>query len=140
MNWDDYYKKGIIRKTIIDRGLIKSLILSSENKLDFLENQDINDKNSSIILANYYECLREICEAVSILNELKIYQHEAITLFLKDKLKETNIAEIFDRYRRIRNKINYYGKQINKQETLKAKIEIKETIKKLKEKYLSEFK
>tara|TARA_Y100000310_G_C20299585_1_gene631111 strand:- start:46 stop:471 length:426 start_codon:yes stop_codon:yes gene_type:complete len=138
LSWKKYLKKGVVRKTSSDKNLIKSLIEIAEGGLKFFKDKEINEENAGIILKNYYDSLREICEAVAILKEYKIYQHEAITLFLKDILKEEEISFKFNRFRILRNSIHYYGKTISKKETLKAISDIKSIIKTLKFKYLKE--
>ena len=68
------------------------------------------------IVSIYYDALREILEALAIKNNLKIYNHDCFCAFLKEILKDSNLGEDFDRFRQIRNKINYYGKAVSKAE------------------------
>ncbi len=137
LSWEEYIKKGVVRKTSLDVNMIKSLIKTSDDGLDFFKNIVINNKNSCTFFKNYYDFLREICEAVAISKGYKIYQHEAITLFLRGILNENEISFKFDKFRILRNRIHYYGKFIPKEETLKAIIDIKQIIKILKSKYLN---
>ena len=139
LSWKEYLKRGIIRKASIDKNLIKSLIELGEEGLEFFKNKEISERNSGIIFKNYYDSLREVCEAVAISKEYKIYQHEAITLFLREILKEEEISFKFDRFRILRNSIHYYGKTISKEETIKAILDIKDIIKNLKFKYHKEY-
>ncbi|HUS50454.1 MAG TPA: hypothetical protein VMZ91_09835 [Candidatus Paceibacterota bacterium] len=139
LSWKEYLKRGIIRKASIDKNLIKSLIELGEEGLEFFKNKEISERNSGIIFKNYYDSLREVCEAVAISKEYKIYQHEAITLFLREILEEEEISFKFDRFRVLRNSIHYYGKTISKEETIKAILDIKDIIKNLKFKYLKEY-
>ena len=67
-------------------------------------------------MSNYYDILRSILETIAILDRCKIYSHEAFTYFLKEK-DENIIVNKFDRFRKIRNKINYYGKNISIEKT-----------------------
>lgn len=139
MDWDEYEEKGIVRKALVDKERIKSLIKMSQAKLDFAAKQAIDEGSSSIILVLYYEALREVCEALALLNSLKVYSHEALVHFLKYRLLESEDSEVFNRYRRLRNGVNYYGKPVSSGEALKARSEIPLLIIKLKEKYLKEF-
>ena len=82
-----------------------------------------------------YECLRQIIEAIALKEGFKVYSHEAYTHYLKDK-KEISIAEKFDRYRKLRNGINYYGKAVTTQITKEAIYQINKIIEKLKDKYV----
>ena len=64
----------------------------------------------------------------------KFLDHESVGYFLRDILKEQSVSMKFDRYRRLRNGINYYGEDINIETVKEAIIEIPEIVKKL-EKY-----
>lgn len=46
----------------------------------------------------------------------KIYNHECYTYFLKEILNESIKGDEFDELRKIRNNINYYGKEISVKE------------------------
>src|SRR3989344_3687038 len=137
LSWKEYIKKGIIRKTSLDKNLILSLIKTADEGVDFFKNDIPDEKNSGILFKNYYDFLREICEAVALSREYKIYQHEAITLFLREMLKEEEMSFKFDRFRILRNSIHYYGKSITKEEELKDISDIKLIIKTLKFKYVA---
>ena len=90
-------------------------------------------------MSNYYDILRSVLEAISSIDGFKIYSHEAFTFFLKDK-NELNVANKFDRYRQIRNKINYYGKEISIEETKENTQDIEKIIEYLIGKYMGEVK
>jgi hypothetical protein len=115
--------------------LIKSLTKNAAQDLSFLETLKINENSSRKIMSNYYEVLRSILEAISSKKGYKIYSHEAFTYFLKE-IGENLFSIKFDRYRRIRNSINYYGKSISMEETKENIKEIKKMIEKLVIKYL----
>ena len=138
MKLNDFIEKGQVRKASKDIALVKSLVYTAENDLKFLDNLDINDNSARKIMSNYYDVLRSIVEAISALDGYKIYSHEAFTYFLKEK-KEELIALKFDRFRKIRNGINYYGKNISVEEVKENVKEIIKLIKELKTKYLSKF-
>ena len=136
LSWKEYIKRGIVRKTSADKNFIKSLISMAEEGMEFFKDKELNEKNASILFKNYYDFLREICEAIALSKEYKIYQHEAITLFLREILHENDISFKFDRLRVLRNAVHYYGKHIMKDEVLKDISDIKLIIEKLKAKYL----
>jgi len=71
-----------------------------------------------------YEFLREALEALSIKKGYKIYNHDCYTAFLKEIAGKENMSLQFDRYRKIRNRINYYGKEIEPKDAEKIKKEI----------------
>ena len=139
LSWNEYVKQGYIRKTFANKGVIKSLMQISDNRIKIFSEMTLNQQNSSIIFSNYYDAIREICEAISLLNGYKIYSHEAIGLFLREILKENVIFIKFDKFRIMRNGINYYGTNVNINEALQGVEDIKQMINKLKMKYLKEF-
>ncbi len=139
LSWDEYIKQGSIRKTFPNKGVIKSLIQTSDNRIKTFSEISLNEQNSSIIFSNYYDALREICESIALLNGYKIYFHEAIGLFLREILKEDAIFAKFDKFRIIRNGVNYYGNAISLNEALQYIDDIKRIIDKLKLKHLKEF-
>ena len=60
--------------------------------------------------------------------------NESISYFLRDILKEQSISMRFDRYRKLRNGINYYGEDVDIETVKEAIIEIPQLIQKM-EKY-----
>ena len=128
MLWEDCIRKDVARKSTKDKELAESLLRMSERRIIFIEKVVIDDSNAPIILADGYESLREVCEAVLAIKGYKVYSHECITSFLKEILNEDLLADGFDRYRRIRNSINYYGAVITKEEAMKGLKDIKEII------------
>ena len=81
-----------------------------------------------------YEGLIEYCEAIGYSKGYKFLDHESIGYFLRDILKEQSVYVKFDRYRKLRNGINYYGNDIDMETVKEAIIEIPKIIKEL-EKY-----
>lgn len=131
MQFVDFIKEGKVRKATKDRALARSLMSMSDNLLKYLENQEINDISASPIMTNYYEALREVIEAICAIDGYKVYSHEAFTYYLKQK--DEGLARRFDRFRKIRNQINYYGKAIGKDEAIAYKADILKMIDKLRE-------
>lgn len=131
MLWEECLRREIARKSTKDKELANSLLKMSERRISFIEKINIDDLNAPIILTECYEALREVCEAILAVKGYKVYSHECITSFLKEILKEEILAEEFDRYRRIRNLINYYGISIAKEEAVKGFEEIRQLINKL---------
>ena len=132
----DFIKRGQVRKATKDVALIKSLILMTESDLRFLENTKIDGDSARKVMSNYYDCIRSIIEALALEEGYKVYSHEAFTIFLEEK-DENLLAQKFDRFRKIRNGINYYGKLISPDEVQEHKEEIKKMIGQLKQKYLN---
>jgi hypothetical protein len=137
MEFKDFIKQGQVRIASKDIALAKSLIRNTKKDLEFLKNLKVDENSSRKIMANYYEALRSILEAISTLDGYKIYSHEAFTYFLKNKQEET-LSIKFDRFRKIRNAINYYGEDIEVENTKENIIEIKNMIDLLIKKYLGD--
>ena len=117
MDWKDCIKKRIAKEINPDLDLIKSLIKTSNNKLKSEEKLELDDLTSSSKISLTYDSLREILEALAIKKGYKIYNHECYTCFLKEILNESMKGDEFDELRKIRNDINYYGKEISIPET-----------------------
>ena len=131
MTWKDCLDENKARGASPDTALARAMVEMSGLRLDFLKSQKIDEKNASIIMSEYYEAMREVCEALISMKGYKVYSHECITFFLREVVGEDRIADIFDRYRKIRNKINYYGKKVGAAETMAAADEIKSTMSQL---------
>ena len=138
MKFEDFIKQGKVRKGAVDIPKIKSLIQTSKNHFLFLSNQKVDEVSAGSIIVTYYEALREIIEAVCLLEGFKVYSHEAFTYFLKEK-NEISPSMKFDNLRKLRNSVNYYGEKVSANEVLAAKEEIIGLVHYLKNKYLGEF-
>jgi len=102
----------------------KSLIRSSQQAIKSVSNLAINETNKKTILRELYEGFGQFCEAIGYIKGYKFSSHEAIGYFLKDILKEEKIFRNFDRYRKLRNRINYCGDNINEETVIEALQEI----------------
>lgn len=134
--FEDFIKNGKVRRAEPDIALMKSLVQMSANQLAFVTTIQITEQNASPVLVNHYEALRQICEAICAKHGYKVYSHEAYTNYLKEKLNEERIAEIFDRLRKLGNGINYYGENVSPEETKAAAQDVQTLITALRKKYL----
>ncbi|MEA3414501.1 MAG: hypothetical protein U9Q99_03195 [Nanoarchaeota archaeon] len=133
MKFEDFIKQGKVRKATPDILMSKSIIENTSKDLKFLEQIKITELSKRKIVSNYYDSLRSLLEAISLLKGYKIYSHEAFTYFLKEKLNQEILSLKFDRFRKIRNGLNYYGKSIELEEAKDIILEMKKVIKKIKE-------
>ncbi|MBW2990477.1 hypothetical protein KY348_02100 [Candidatus Woesearchaeota archaeon] len=133
MDWKECNLKKLVKKISIDNNLIKSLIKSSQNKLESANRLKIDETTSASVISLSYESLRELLEALATKKGLKIYNHECYTALLKEVLGQEELSIHFDRFRKIRNKVNYYGKDIGVEETISVKEEIMDLINKIKQ-------
>ena len=63
-----------------------------------------------------YDALREYLECAALEKGYKIYNHECYTAFLREIMEMSREADIFDELRKARNAINYYGREVDKEE------------------------
>ena len=111
MDLNECFRKGLIKKTKIDNELIKSLIEMSGIKETTVKTANVNEINISAYVSLAYDSLRELLEALCVLNGYKVLSHICIGELLKDILRDFDYDE-FDRLRWIRNSINYYGEKV----------------------------
>lgn len=90
----------------------KSLIKSSQEAIANAKEIKLKDGKQKTILRELYEGLRQFCEAIGYSKGYQFLDHESVTFFINDVLKENLLSSKFDRYRKIRNGINYYGNEL----------------------------
>ena len=114
MDWKNCISKSLSKKVKLDSNLIESLIKSAEKKIEAEKRLPNSLPEPKISLV--YDALRTLLEALALSKGFKIYNHECYVSFLKEILNESGLGDNFDKYRRLRNSINYYGKEINEKE------------------------
>jgi hypothetical protein len=112
MIFEELIKNGTVKKVSKDIIRTRSLIKSSEQALNAARDISVKEEKLKTIFRELYESLRQYCEALGYIRGYKFLNHESITIFLEEILKEKEISLKFDRYRKIRNGINYYGNTI----------------------------
>ena len=137
---DKTFEQGLnernVKKIPINSIRTKSLIKSAKEAIETAKEIPLEESKLKSILRELYEGLREYCEAIGCLKGYKFLNHEIITNFIREILKEEAIAKKFDRYRKLRNGINYYGESIAKETVQEALEEIPQIMQSL-EKYLN---
>lgn len=131
MSFENSLIEGKAKKVAPNRIRAFSLFKSSIQAIETAKVIRLNPGSSKSVLRELYEGLREYCEAIGYLKGYKFQDHESITYFLKDVLKEHSISAKFDRYRKLRNGINYYGEDIDIATVKEASEEIPAIIKEL---------
>lgn len=134
MNFENSLIEGKAKKVMSNKLRASSLFKSSTQAIETAKFIQLNPNTLKSILRELYEGLREYCEAIGYLKGYKFLDHESITYFLRDILKEQLISIKFDRYRKLRNGINYYGDDIDIETVKEAIKEIPTLVKEL-EKY-----
>ena len=135
MEFEDFIKEGKVNIGQPDIQKARALIKMSENSIKTADSLKIDNVNSSIVLMISYESLREILEAMCLSKGFKVYSHEAYVYYVK-KMNETSSSEKFDRFRKLRNGCNYYGKSVSAAVANNAREEIKNLRISLIKKYL----
>ncbi len=117
MDWKECVNKRIVKDVKPDISLIESLIKSSRNKALSEEKLEMNEITAGSKLSLAYDALRELLEALALKKGFKVYNHECYCAFLKEILNESSKGDEFDEIRKIRNSVNYYGKEIPEKES-----------------------
>lgn len=121
-----FINKGDVKKQSPDKNLAKATLDDSEERLALAKSLQKLTK-PKYVLENAYEAMREAADSVLYNEGFKSFSHEAsIVYLLKKGFTESEIAE-FDRFRKIRNGIKYYGNDCDEQDA-EAAIELAEKI------------
>jgi hypothetical protein len=131
-NFENSMNEGKARKVLPNQIRASSLINSSAQAIETSKVIPLNITTAKSVFRELYEGLREYCEALGYLGGYKFLDHESITYFLKDIIKEESLSKQFDRYRKLRNGINYYGEDIDIETVKEALKEIPLIINQLK--------
>jgi len=72
----------------------------------------LNEITTASKISLAYDSLREVLEALAIKRGFRVYNHECYVAFLKEIMRDSFLGEDFDEIRKLRNEINYYGKDV----------------------------
>jgi len=131
MNFENSLANGKAKKVMPNKIRASSIFKSSIQAIETAKIIQLNENTLKSIFRELYEGLREYCEAIGYLKGYKFLDHESIGYFLRDVIKEQSASKKFDRYRKLRNGINYYGEDIDIETVKEAIIEIPKLIKEL---------
>jgi hypothetical protein len=109
----------------------RALVQMSEDLLRTAKT--ITTPNASLSTA--YSALRQLLEAICLREGMRVYSHEAYVAY-PEHIGEPSWAAQFDRFRKLRNGIEYYGTPVSAQTANEAIIEIAALCTHLKKKYL----
>ena len=135
MTFQRMIEQGFASRIQINKIRAKSLVIASKEAIQTAKEMPLKDDKLKSIIRELYEGLRQFCEAIGYTKGFKFNNHEVVADFLKDELKEPSIALKFDKYRRIRNGVNYYGDAIPTESVKEALKEIPTMIKSLEKHY-----
>ena len=124
--FDFFVRKGEVKKQSPDNNLALATFKDSEERLSLAKNLQSMAK-AKYVLENAYESMREAADSILFKEGFKSFSHEAsIVYLLKIGFSESDLAE-FDRFRKIRNGIKYYGGDCDKPEA-EAAIKLSEKV------------
>ena len=116
-----YINENLVRKSIPNISMAKSLLQKSEIRLKRVKNEKINDENSSIVFEDIYEVIRESSQSLMEIKGFKPYSHEALVSFLKEYgIVSDEKANIIDNYRVLRNNSVYKAEKVSSQKCAEA--------------------
>lgn len=121
MNFETSLEENYAKKVTPNPLRAKNLKKASQQAIKTAKNIPLNEETTKSIMRELYEGLRQYFEAIGYEKGYKFNSHETITYFIKDILKNNSNSIKFDKYRKIRNGINYYGDTIS-QESIKEAI------------------
>lgn len=112
-SWDECLEANSSLKISPNRGKARSLIETSQGRLEFLKPLKIQENNSNYIFENYYTSILELVHALVILAGFKVNNHLCLGYYLRDILKRDDLFRWFDDCRLKRNSLIYYGKKMD---------------------------
>lgn len=117
----EFVEEGKVRKGSLRHAEAHSLLEQSYERMEDLLSLPLTEKNASFRFEDAYESIREALQSFLALEGYKPYSHEAIVSFAFERqlLPEPKIMQI-DRYREMRNDINYRGKKVSVEEAKEA--------------------
>ncbi len=132
MDWKECNDKKIVKKIQPDMNLVNSLINSSENKFESAQRLELDEVTAASVITLCYDSLRELLEALTTKKGYKVYNHECYCAFLDEIVQEKELSILFNRFRKIRNSISYYGKKLSAEDASEIKSELTNLIKNIK--------
>ncbi len=112
MNWRECKVEGFVKRTSIDLEMIKSLLESSKNSLESSKLLILKKGTVESKFNLGYDSIRGLLEALALKKGYKIQNHECYVGFLKEICSNEKLSLEFDRFRFLRNQVQYYAKKI----------------------------
>ena len=126
-----FIAKGEVKKQKPDANLSKATLKESIERLKFSKKL-VNKAKAKYVLENAYESMREASDSLLYIDGFKSFSHEASIVYLfKKGFSENEIME-FDRFRKIRNGIKYYGEDCEESDAQLAIKLAEQIVKKIK--------
>ncbi len=133
MDWKTCCERRIVKEIKEDTNKISAMKKIAMEKYEGANTLPYKYYYASITLL--YDTLRTFLECLALQEGYKIYNHECYVSFLREVVHDSAIAEEFDKFRIIRNGINYYGREMSPDEGKAVIEEIKSLITRIKRAY-----
>lgn len=121
-DFEEFLKKGIVKKQSQDNSRANALIKESQNDYEFLKEIlnkiPLSDKNANRIIIDSYDIIMKIIRAKMLkqgLNASGYGAHEVEIAYLKKLGFSEKEIEFANQLRYFRNGIEYYGKSFDKE-------------------------
>jgi len=109
-SFENYLKQGKVKRKTPDPEEAKALMEQASDRLAYVKEKQISDKNAKFIFEGSYEAVREAAQSLMSIKGFKPYSHEATISFIKEFHKtdfsEEDFAK-FDYFRDLRNNSIY---------------------------------
>jgi hypothetical protein len=110
-DFEYYLDANDVKRCSLDRQLAVSLVKDMKERIDQASKLDINEF-PKMIFENFYDALRDFCDALLALAGYKSYSHEASIVYLSKEGFDIAFISELDGYRYKRNGSKYYGLKI----------------------------
>ncbi len=135
-SFKEYIIEGKVRKQQGDPSEARSLFRQAEERFLDLKQLPLHENNAPFRFEDAYEVLREALQAFLAEKGYKSYSHEAIFSFAgEERILNEADARRADRYREIRNDINYRGQKVLIEEAREILSFVKRVLPELKRKF-----
>jgi len=110
MKFEEYLKSGKVRRSRVQESLATSLIIAAREDYMHIRDTKITRESASFLFKNIYDCIHKMFESRLVVNGYKSYDHSATIQFVyENNLIDKRTAESMDKFRKLRNDIQYRG-------------------------------
>lgn len=132
MDWKEC-EEDFIRQVEADKEKIGSVIETAESRLKFLKSLQADNDNVSFIVEGYYEVIKELLVALLLSKGLRSKNHQCLISYFYHKYPEYEAeAYLIAQMSYLRNRLDYYGENIDFAFYEKNKEEFDKTVELLK--------
>lgn len=94
-----------------------SIVDAAKREMSFVLSIEINEKSSSTVIKNIYECFRMLGDAILVANGKTSKDHtEQIKALMRIKVNTPRPLQLLDNIRMLRHNLSYYGYRPSREE------------------------